>query len=196
VSKAKTVREVDGGRDAGASRSRTGAETSSTEVPESVFLCIQCRKCTAGCPVAESTDVPVNELVARMRLGEVDGAVRSRMIWDCLGCHACSTRCPTGANPAEALDWLRARAMDEGLAPSSKVGTFHSAFIKTLRKKGRSDEARLMMRIYLKHWLTRKDMSRGWAMYRSGRVRALGRSIRARADLRRIFALGGKAGQE
>jgi heterodisulfide reductase subunit C len=145
--------------------------------------------------VAESTDVPVNELVARVRLGDVDSAMRTRMIWDCVGCHACSTRCPTGANPAEVLDWLRARAMDERLAPSSRAGTFHSAFVKNLRKKGRSDEARLMMRIYLKHWLTRREMSRGWAMFRSGRVRALGRSIRARRDLRRIFALAAKSGR-
>ncbi|MBI5500292.1 MAG: 4Fe-4S dicluster domain-containing protein [Deltaproteobacteria bacterium] len=159
------------------------------DVPESVFLCIQCRKCTAGCPVAEGTDVPVNELVARVRLGDIDGAVRSRMIWDCLGCHACSTRCPTGAEPAEVLDWLRARATELGLAPSSRAGTFHSAFLKTLRKKGRSDEARLMVRIYLKHWLTWKELRRGMAMRGKGRVRALGRSIRARRDLQRIFDL-------
>ncbi len=160
------------------------------------FLCIQCRKCTAGCPVAESTDIPVNELVARVRLGDVGDAVRSRMIWDCVGCHACSTRCPAGANPAEVLDMLRARAMDEGLVPSSRARTFHSAFVRNLRKKGRSDEARLMMRIYLKHWLTRQDVSRGWAMFRRGRVRALGRSIRARRDLRRIFALADRSGRE
>jgi succinate dehydrogenase / fumarate reductase, iron-sulfur subunit len=146
--------------------------------------------------VAEATDVPVNELVARVRLGDVAGAVHSRMIWDCVGCHACSTRCPTGADPAEVLDWLRARAMDEGLAPSSRARTFHSAFMRTLRKKGRADEARLMMRIYLKHWLTSRDLRTGWAMFRNGRVRALGRSIRARRDLRRIFALAEPTAEE
>ena len=46
-----------------------------------------------------------------------------------------------------------------------------------------------MVRIYLKHWLTWKELRRGMAMKGKGRVRALGRSIRARRDLRRIFDL-------
>lgn len=172
--------EARGGRDAGGG---------TDEAPDEVFLCIQCRKCTAGCPVAEAADLPVHELMARVRLGDLERATRSRMIWDCLGCHACSTRCPAGADPAELLDRLRARALELGLAPSSRAGTFHAAFLRRLRRKGRSNEMRLMLRIYLKHWLTWQELRRGLAMRGKGRARLLGRSIRARRDLRRVFDL-------
>lgn len=161
-----------------------------------VSLCIQCRKCTAGCPLADSADVPVNELIARLKLGDLDAVRAATALWECLGCHACSTRCPTGANPGEALDRFRAELAAAAKPPASRAGAFHLAFLKTLRRKGRSDEARLMLRIYLRHRPTREELRRGLAMWRKGRVRALGKAIRARRDLRKIFALARGPGGE
>ena len=162
-----------------------------------MFLCIQCRKCTAGCPVAESTDLPISDLMGWLRAGEVDRALRAASLWACVGCHACSTRCPSGANPAEVLDELRLLAMALGYAPEPRAGTFHAAFLKSVRKKGRSDEARLMMRFALRHGLDPGLVSKGWALFRRGRVKPLGKKVRNRKSLKRIFALaGGPAGSE
>jgi heterodisulfide reductase subunit C2 len=163
------------------------------DVPSTVSLCIQCRKCTAGCAVADATDLPIADLMGWLRTGDVERAFRSNALWECTGCHACSTRCPSGADPAAVLDELRAVALALGIAPEPRAGTFNRAFLKSVRNKGRSDEARLMMTFYLRHGWRKGDIATAWALLRRGRVKMWGRKIRARKDLQRIFALAGGA---
>lgn len=166
------------------------------EVPKSVSLCIQCRKCTAGCAVADAADLPIADLMGWLRTGDLERALHSGALWDCVGCHACSTRCPSGANPAEVLDELRAMALALGIAPEPRAGTFQEAFLKSVRKKGRSDEARLMMKFYLRHGWQKGDIGKAWAMMRRGRAKPLGKRIRGRKDVKRIFALAGAPGDK
>ncbi len=110
--------------------------------------CYQCGKCTAGCPVASRMDRTPNQLVRLLQLGDVDTALRSRSIWECVSCQTCSTRCPKNVDIAALLDALRETSLRQGMtAPSSlPVVEFQKAFLENIRRNGRLCELELIAR--------------------------------------------------
>ena len=48
---------------------------------ENVYLCYQCQKCTAGCPVATFFDLAPHQIVRALQFGQQDLVLRSRTIW-------------------------------------------------------------------------------------------------------------------
>jgi len=71
------------------------------------LVCLQCRKCTCGCPVAGRVDLRPHELVRLVQLGERDEVLKSRMLWECTSCQTCVTRCPQSVNIPALVDALR-----------------------------------------------------------------------------------------
>jgi len=55
------------------------------ECGENVYLCYQCKKCTAGCPMAEHFDLTPNQLLRAAQFGQKDLILNSKTIWLC-GC--------------------------------------------------------------------------------------------------------------
>ena len=59
--------------------------------------CIQCGRCTGGCPVTVRTDLNVRRFV----YDTVDDARLEELsekpeVWDCTTCNTCAIRCPKG----------------------------------------------------------------------------------------------------
>jgi heterodisulfide reductase subunit C len=81
---------------------------------ENAYKCYQCKKCSAGCPVAPFADLHPAQVMRAVQIGATDAAVDSRMIWLCSGCEACTTRCPQGIDIAAVMDELRMIAREEG----------------------------------------------------------------------------------
>jgi Fe-S oxidoreductase len=77
--------------------------------------CIQCGRCTGGCPVTVRTDLNVRRFVydtlEEDRLEELSG---KNEIWDCTTCNNCALRCPKGLDPFEVLLGLRSIQVEEG----------------------------------------------------------------------------------
>jgi heterodisulfide reductase subunit C len=48
--------------------------------------CYQCGKCTAGCPAAQRMDLSPNQLVRLVQAGQLERALRSEAIWQCVSC--------------------------------------------------------------------------------------------------------------
>ena len=59
-----------------------------------VGKCIQCGKCTAGCPVAVDMDYVPNQVMQLIRMNERDCLLRANTFWFCAACQTCSARCP------------------------------------------------------------------------------------------------------
>jgi len=108
--------------------------------------CYQCGKCTAGCPVAMHMDVAPNQIVRLAQLGEWEKALRSRAIWDCVGCQTCSTRCPKEVDCAGVMDALREASLARGMAARGKlpVVAFQKIFLENIRRNGRLNELELI----------------------------------------------------
>ncbi|MBU4240638.1 MAG: (Fe-S)-binding protein [Actinobacteria bacterium] len=91
--------------------------------------CIQCGRCTGGCPVTARTDLNVRlfvyETVDDDRLEELS---LKHEIWDCTTCNNCALRCPKGLDPFEVLLGLRSMQVEEGNIEPTAITALESVF--------------------------------------------------------------------
>jgi Fe-S oxidoreductase len=91
--------------------------------------CIQCGRCTGGCPVALRTDLRVrcfmNDTQNEERLEELS---EKPEIWDCTTCYTCAARCPKGLEPLEVLIGLRSLQIEEGKVQPTVRDALESIF--------------------------------------------------------------------
>jgi len=77
--------------------------------------CIQCGRCTAGCPVSLRTHLNVRRVVYDGMLGTGPKDAKGRPeAWNCTTCSNCTERCPKGVKPMELVIGLRSAAIEKG----------------------------------------------------------------------------------
>ncbi|NPV09625.1 MAG: 4Fe-4S dicluster domain-containing protein [Anaerolineae bacterium] len=131
-----------------------------------VKLCLQCRRCTASCPVAEYYDLYPHEMIRRLQHDRADEVLDSRMMWQCAQCEACAERCPQGIEIVRVVDLLRIRAQRQRRpAAVPAVPLFYRAALSGIRLFGRMYELGLMARLYLSLLLRgRLDLRQLWSL--------------------------------
>jgi len=83
-----------------------------------LFGCIQCGKCSSGCPISLKSALNIRRLVRELAIHRGRTAVYTRTeLWDCTTCAACSLRCPRGLKPNEVIVGLRSHLVEEGGIP-------------------------------------------------------------------------------
>jgi Fe-S oxidoreductase len=81
--------------------------------------CIQCGKCTGGCPVARKTVLNIRSLIYHMLVEpEIDVSAHEEL-WDCTCCFTCVERCPKDVEPAELIIGLRGQLVESGRIPET-----------------------------------------------------------------------------
>jgi heterodisulfide reductase subunit C len=98
----------------------TVAKAVAADLGENVYNCYQCKRCSAGCPVAQFADMHPAQIIRAAQLGDLEAAVTSTFIWLCTGCVTCSTRCPQEIDVAAVMDELRAISWQEDLVPKDR----------------------------------------------------------------------------
>jgi heterodisulfide reductase subunit C len=78
---------------------------------QSLLACNQCGKCSAGCPVAFSTDILPNQVIRLAQLG-IDDVLDSQTIWTCAACLTCVSRCPKGIDLPRVMEAMRQLKME------------------------------------------------------------------------------------
>ena len=112
---------------------------------ENVYLCYQCKKCTAGCPVVEYMDLAPNQLLRAVQLGLNERVLRSRTIWICANCQTCVTRCPHAIDLPRAMDVLKQVAVEQGIRPPiASIPIFNQAALRGIQMFGRMYELGLL----------------------------------------------------
>lgn len=84
-----------------------------------VLLCLQCGKCTAGCPFANEMDLAPHQIVHYAQLGLLTELTRCEAIWYCATCFTCESRCPVEIDIAALSEAIRLLALAES---DSKFG--------------------------------------------------------------------------
>jgi heterodisulfide reductase subunit C len=101
--------------------------------------CLQCKKCSNGCPVASLTHIGPAETIRRLQLNSGDELLDSDLVWMCVSCETCYARCPMKIDMAAIMDALRTVAVQK--KPSNareKVHLFNKSFLNTVKLFGRS----------------------------------------------------------
>jgi heterodisulfide reductase subunit C2 len=113
---------------------------------QSVSLCYQCHRCSAGCPLAVfAMDEGPSLIIHALALGLRDRVLESNTIWICASCKACSVRCPQAIDVAGVMDALRRYALKNQLqGPEEDINEFYRLLLENIRISGRMYEMGLL----------------------------------------------------
>ncbi|MBN1955617.1 MAG: (Fe-S)-binding protein [Anaerolineae bacterium] len=95
-----------------------------------LLACIQCGKCSGGCPVSITTALNIRFLVYESLLDALPELVHMEELWDCTCCFTCVERCPKDVRPAELIITLRNQLVESGKIP----GTIGEALMGIFRQ--------------------------------------------------------------
>jgi heterodisulfide reductase subunit C len=100
--------------------------------------CLQCKKCTNGCPVAGSDSSP-SKIIRELQLGAGEEILSRELVWTCASCGTCYSRCPMEINMAEVMDALRVLAEAKGAArPAGNAPLMNRILLGTVKTFGRT----------------------------------------------------------
>lgn len=166
--------------------------------------CYQCRRCAAGCPVGEATGyLTPDRLIRMVLLGDREGALNNDLVWRCLSCYTCGTRCPNGIHTSRVTESLKQMTHEEHLEPLyPKTWAFHRAFVRTSLFWGRLNELGLMAAYQARvlwRCLKNRDFAEigretsrqagfGFSLLRLRRLHLGWTASRGRGELRRLAA--------
>jgi len=164
-----------------------------------VALCYQCKRCTSGCPAADSMEFGPHQIVRMVRLGAADRPIGGEAIWNCVGCYTCTTRCPQSVPITEMVYSLKGMAIREGrTAGRAPVPAFLKAFASTVERHGRDSEFEMLVRYFLST-NPRAAIAQapiGMTLFRQGRLPLLPHRVRGwkalKSALRKARRRGGK----
>ena len=94
-----------------------------------LLACIQCGKCTGGCPMAMKTRLNPRDLIYRLLVAGNGFDIETREeLWDCTTCATCFSRCPKAVNPMAAVIALRSAFVEKGRVHPNVKTALESTF--------------------------------------------------------------------
>jgi len=127
---------------------------------QNLLACYQCRRCAAGCPVGDETGVTPDRLIRMILFGEKDEVFNNLLVWKCVACYTCGTRCPNNIQTARINETLKQMSKEAHIEPlNPKVAAFHDAFLSSASHFGRVNELEFMCLYEMQN--TRSELKRG-----------------------------------
>jgi len=94
-----------------------------------LYDCIQCGKCTGGCPVSIRSALNPRKLIYEALLGTRFVPVERTEIWECTTCATCAERCPKSVRPYEVVLALRSDIIESGRVKPAVRDAMESTFM-------------------------------------------------------------------
>ena len=171
---------------------------------QNISACYQCRRCAAGCPVSEATGYSTpDRLIRQILLGKKEAALDNPLLWKCVSCFTCGTRCPNDIMTARVVDSLK-KMCGKRYSSSYKEAAFHKSFTNAAKHLGRLNEVDFLSRYALKSTLRGLARLRFWEvvrdhfnqarlginLLRKGRMHFLPRNVKDKEEFRRLIKKG------
>jgi heterodisulfide reductase subunit C len=115
-------------------------------------MCIQCGTCGGSCPSSADMDHTPRMLFAMLRAGMRRDSLMSNTPWICVSCYHCVVRCPQNVHIADVMYTLKGMAIEAKLYRDSTAPDFSQTFVDQVEEYGRSFEAGIAARHYIKHF--------------------------------------------
>lgn len=94
-----------------------------------LFACIQCGKCTGGCPVSYKTALNIRDVIYQLLVSNNGFELAGfEELWDCTTCNTCTARCPKEVDPMEVMIGLRSAVVEGGRIPNTVKVALQSVF--------------------------------------------------------------------
>ena len=94
-----------------------------------LYNCIQCGKCTGGCPVSIRSSLNPRRLIYEALMGERFNPIERTEIWECTTCATCAERCPKNVRPYEVVLELRSNVIESGREKPAVRDALESTFM-------------------------------------------------------------------
>ncbi len=118
---------------------------------EEIDGCIQCGTCSSSCPMSVYMDFPPRKIIAMVKNGFKDEALRNFTIWLCPSCYTCQVRCPAKIKITDVMYALKRMAIEDKVYPSRFViPILNREMSRLIAKHGRNTELWLILNLYLK----------------------------------------------
>ncbi len=118
---------------------------------EDIDRCISCGTCSSSCPMSVYMDYPPRKIIALVKNGLKQEALRSFTIWLCSSCYSCQVRCPSKIEITEVMYALKRKAMAEKVYPEKlPIPVLDKEMSQLIKNYGRNSELWLILRLYLK----------------------------------------------
>lgn len=139
---------------------------------QNLATCLQCGKCTGGCPVSWAVERGPRQAIAMILLGLKDEVLELELPWHCVGCAICASRCPVRIDFSRVAAALVEMAVAEGRAPvAGDIHRWEEIFMASVRHNGRVHEARAILENNLRAGRPWQDALLGLAMFARGVLR-------------------------
>ena len=152
--------------------------------------CIQCGTCSSSCPMSVYMDHPPRKIIAMVKNGFRDEALRSFTIWLCPSCYTCQVRCPAKIKITDVMYALKRKATEEKIYPKRFViPVLDREMSRIIAKHGRNSELWLILRLFLKSrrlFGMLKMAPLGLKLMKTGRLSLRRESIKNKKQLRTL----------
>jgi len=96
-------------------------------------------------------DHPPRKIIAMVKNGFADEALRSLTIWLCPSCYTCQVRCPAKIKITDVMYALKRKAIQKKVYPSRfSIPVLDREMSRIIAKHGRNSELWLILGLYLK----------------------------------------------
>ena len=159
---------------------------------EIIENCYQCGKCTAGCPLASDMEYPPSLMMRMLQTGDEsdrEALLRSLMIWYCVSCETCATRCPQEVSVANIADFLRQESYRKKMVHKGarNIVAFHKTFLDSIKYTGRLYEVGLIAGYKMRSGKLLQDLLAAPGLFLRGKLSLFPHPVKNRKALRRIF---------
>jgi heterodisulfide reductase subunit C len=154
---------------------------------QQVSKCYQCGNCSASCNYTYVYDYPVNQIMRLIQLGQKEIVLKSRSIWLCASCQACTTRCPCNIEVSHVMDSLRIMSREEKMVSLKDIQLFYDEFLRSVKTFGRVFETGLLPVFNMKAKRPFGDMDLAPLVLKKGKLHLLPSRIKGRKEVADIF---------
>ncbi len=93
--------------------------------------CIQCGRCSGGCPVSMKSSLNPRKLVYCYLNDECRGASADELgLWECTTCSTCTERCPKAVRPSDLVVEMRSKVIESGRMTTQIQGALESTYLQ------------------------------------------------------------------
>ncbi len=126
------------------------AQDNTEKTAHTFKACVQCGRCSAGCPVAFESEHTPRNIIRLLQLDRWKEACESPFLWVCAGCYMCTVRCPRGVKIAEEMLALRRMSFEKNWVMPGEKLIFYKNFLEMIKKKKRINELSLGIAVGLR----------------------------------------------